>query len=45
MRADLVAGAVFPDYELTDHMGKQRKRSDLRGPDPIILVLSRGGYD
>jgi len=21
MRADIVAGAVFPDYELTDHAG------------------------
>src|SRR3989441_6500419 len=44
MRADIVAGAVFPDYELTDHAGKRRKLSDLQGPDPIILVLSRGGY-
>jgi peroxiredoxin len=37
-------GAVFPDYELTDHTGKHRKLSDLQGPDPMILVLSRGGY-
>src|SRR6266478_5045075 len=44
MRADIVAGAVFPDYELTDHSGKRRKLSDLQGPDPMILVLSRGGY-
>jgi peroxiredoxin len=44
MRADIVAGAVFPDYELTDHTGKRRKLSDLQGPDPMILVLSRGGY-
>ncbi len=43
-RADIVAGAVFPDYELTDHAGKRRKLSDLQGPDPMILVLSRGGY-
>jgi len=43
MRADIVAGAVFPDYELTDHRGKRRKLSDLQGPDPMILVLSRGG--
>src|SRR6267154_4178056 len=42
MRADIVAGAVFPDYELTDHTGERRKLSDLQGPDPIILVLSRG---
>ena len=41
MRADIVAGALFPDYELTDHTGKHRKLSDLQGPDPMILVLSR----
>jgi hypothetical protein len=35
---------VFPDYELTDQTGKHRKLSDLQGPDPMILVLSRGGY-
>ena len=44
MREDIVAGAVFPDYELTDHTGKRRERSELQGPDPMILVLSRGGY-
>ena len=45
MRADIVAAnAVFPDYELTDHTGKRRKLSDLLGPDPMVLVLSRGGY-
>ncbi len=33
MRADIVVGAVFPDYELTDHTGKRRKPSDLQGPD------------
>jgi peroxiredoxin len=44
MRADIVLGAVFPDYELADHTGTHRKLSDLQGPDPLILVLSRGGY-
>ena len=44
MRADIVAGAAFPDYELTDHTGERRKLSDLQGPDPMILVLSRGGF-
>jgi len=39
MREDIVAGAAFPDYELTDHAGKRRKLSDLQGPDPMILVL------
>jgi len=44
MRADIVPSAVFPDYELIDHTGKRRRLSDLQGPDPIVLVLSRGGY-
>jgi peroxiredoxin len=44
MRADIVAGAKFPDYELTEHTGKRRKLSELQGIDPMILVLSRGGF-
>ncbi len=44
MRASIVTGAAFPDYELTDHAGKRRTLSDLQGPDPMIVVLSRGGY-
>ncbi len=44
MRADIVPGATFPDYELPDHRGKRRKLSDLQGNDPLVLVLSRGGY-
>jgi peroxiredoxin len=44
MRADIVLGARFPDYELTDHTGTRRNLSDLQGADPMIVVLSRGGY-
>src|SRR5262245_4091689 len=44
MRADIVPGAVFPDYELPDHTTKHRKLSALQGPHPMVLVLSRGGY-
>src|SRR5579863_5929076 len=44
MRPDIVPGAVFPDYELTDHTAKRRKLSELQGPHPMILVLSRGGF-
>jgi peroxiredoxin len=44
MRADIVPGAVFPDYDLPDHRGKHRKLSTLQGDDPMVLVLSRGGY-
>lgn len=44
MRADILPGAVFPDYELPDHTTNRRKLSELQGQDPLILVLSRGGY-
>ena len=44
MRANMVPGHLFPDYELTDHAGRRRKLSDLQGSDPMILLLSRGGY-
>jgi peroxiredoxin len=44
MRADIVPGAVFPDYSLTDHTGTRRTLSELQGPDPLILVLGRGGF-
>ena len=44
MRADIVPGAVFPNYELTDHTAKRRSLADLQGPDPMVVVLSRGGF-
>jgi peroxiredoxin len=44
MRTDIVPGASFPDYELSDHRGKHRKLSDLQGDDPLVLVLARGGF-
>jgi len=44
LRADIVPGAVFPDYELSDHRGKHRTLSELQGDDPLVLVLSRGGF-
>jgi peroxiredoxin len=44
MRSDIVPGANFPDYELSDHTGKHRTLSELQGSDPMIVVLSRGGY-
>src|ERR1051326_8682516 len=44
MRNDMIPGAVFPDYELSDHAGKHRKLSELQAIDPMIVVLSRGGY-
>ena len=44
MRADIVPGARFPDYELPDQTGKHRKLSELQGGDPMIVLLSRGSY-
>ena len=44
MRPDIVLGAAFPDYELSDHRGKHRTLSELQGGEPLLLVLSRGGF-
>jgi peroxiredoxin len=44
VRADILPGGVFPDYELTDHTRKRRKLSELQGDDPMILVLARGHF-
>src|SRR4051794_16225917 len=39
VRADIVPGAVFPDYELPDHANTRRRLSELQGEDPMILTL------
>ena len=44
MRNDIVPGARFPDYELTDQTATRRKLSVIQGADPMIVVLSRGGF-
>jgi len=44
MRADILAGSPFPDYELPDHTGRRRKLSEIQGRDPMIVVLSRGHF-
>lgn len=44
MRPDIVPGAIFPDYELSDHSAKRRKLSELQGQHPMVLVLSRGSF-
>jgi peroxiredoxin len=44
MRSDIVPGATFPDYELSDHAKQRRRLSELQGNDPMILVLARGHY-
>jgi len=44
VRGDIVPGAMFPDYELSDHRGKRRTLSELQQGDPLVLVLARGGF-
>jgi peroxiredoxin len=44
VRADIVPGNRFPDYELPDHTGATRTLSVLQGEDPLILTLARGHY-
>ncbi len=44
MRADIVPGVVFPDYEFPGHTAKRRKLSELQAQHPMVLVLSRGGF-
>lgn len=44
MRADIVPGAHFPDYELTDHTRTRRQLSEIQGIDLMIVILSRGHY-
>jgi peroxiredoxin len=45
VRPDIREGAEFPDYELADHEGNARTLSELQGANPMVLHLSRGGYD
>jgi peroxiredoxin len=44
MRADIVPGGTFPDYELPDHTEAPRRLSELQGSDPLVVLLSRGHY-
>jgi peroxiredoxin len=44
VRADIVPGGTFPDYELPDHTKERRRLSELQGADPLILTLARGNY-
>jgi hypothetical protein len=37
MRPDIISGALFPDYELSDHHGMRRTISALQGGDPPWL--------
>jgi peroxiredoxin len=37
MRPDIIPGATFPDYELSDHTAQRRKLSALQGQHPMVL--------
>jgi peroxiredoxin len=37
-------GTYFPDLELPDHTGRQRRLSELAGGDPLVLITSRGWW-
>ena len=40
LRSDTVAGAVFPDRELSDHRGKHCPLFEVQEGDPLVLALS-----
>ena len=44
MREGIVPGAIFPDYELTDHTATRRRLSEIQGANPRVFILSRGGF-
>jgi peroxiredoxin len=45
MRDDIKVGARVPDYELPDQDGVMQHLADLQGSNPMVLHLSRGGFD
>ncbi|MGI8776042.1 MAG: peroxiredoxin family protein [Acidimicrobiales bacterium] len=44
MNADLTVGSVFPDFTLPDHVGNERRLSQLAGDDPVLLQFYRGWW-
>lgn len=44
MSADLRPGKPFPDLDLPDHTGRDRRLSELAGGDPTALLTSRGWW-
>ncbi|MBA3358185.1 MAG: redoxin domain-containing protein [Thermoleophilaceae bacterium] len=41
---DLIAGGRFPDLDLPDHTGRERRLSELAAGDPVALLFSRGWW-
>jgi peroxiredoxin len=44
MHADLEVGNKFPDFELPDHTGEQKKLSALVRNMPTVLIFNRGYF-
>jgi peroxiredoxin len=42
--ASLEPGGAFPDLDLPDHTGRERRLSELAGGDPLALFTSRGWW-
>ena len=40
----LAPGTRFPDLDLPDHTGRERRLSELAGGDPLALLTSRGWW-
>jgi len=40
----LSAGEPFPDLDLPDHVGRQRRLSEVSGGDPLALFFCRGWW-
>jgi peroxiredoxin len=40
----LKPGMAFPDLDLPDHTGRERRLSELAGGDPVALLSSRGWW-
>ena len=43
-RPALAPGRPFPDLDLLDHTGRERRLSELAGGDPVALFTSRGWW-
>jgi len=40
----LEPGQTFPDLDLPDHTGRERRLSEVAGGDPVTLLFSRGWW-
>jgi peroxiredoxin len=44
MRPELAPGRGFPDLDLLDHAGNERRLAELAGADPVVLQFYRGWW-